>query len=265
MRGLRKYGGVSLLTMQTSLAYPAEAFARSAFMAMIIFVFIQLWSATFKLSGHAAYGGFDLRRIVWYLVVTETVVMSSPRTFDKIDLEVKQGDLAYNLTRPYVYGLFHAAAYWGSVVLVLPVNFVVGGALAWATVGAPPVSAGIWPALLLTVLLAIALNFAVELAIGLTAFWFEDTNAFFWIYQKLTFTLGGLFLPLTLFPSWLRAIAERLPFSSIAYAPARLVAGADVGLVLGTVATQGLWLVALAGAASLIYRGGVRRLNVNGG
>jgi ABC-2 type transport system permease protein len=256
---------VSLLTVQTSLAYPVEAFSRCGFMLVLIFVFIQLWTATFKLSGQVAYAGFDLRRMVWYLVVTETVVMSCPRTSDKIDTEVKAGDLAYNLTRPYTYCLFHAAAYFGNVLLTLPANFAVGGALAWIAVGPPPLSGPAWPALLVTVLLAIALNFAAELSIGLLAFWFEDTYAFYWIYQKLTFTLGGLFLPLMLFPGWLRVIAQRLPFSSIAYAPARLVAGVDPRLVLGTVSTQLFWLALLAGVAALIYRGGVRRVNINGG
>ncbi len=93
-RSASKYVGVALLTMQSSLAYPLDAFARSGFMAVLMFVFIELWTATFKLSGHAAYAGFDLRRIVWYLVVTETVIVSSPRTFDKVDLEVKGGDIA---------------------------------------------------------------------------------------------------------------------------------------------------------------------------
>lgn len=262
---MRKYHAVLLTTAQSSLAYPLEAFSRAGFMVVLIFVFIQLWTVTFRLSGHGAIAGFDLPRMIWYLVLTETVVLSCPRTFDKIDLEVKNGDLAYTLGKPYSYALFHAAAYVGNVALTLPVNFVVGAALAWTLAGPPALAPELWPLVLVAVLLAIALNFAVELTIGLLAFWFEDTFAFFWIYQKLTFTLGGLFLPLALFPGPLRAIAARLPFSAIAYAPARLTAGFDAPLLLGTFATQALWLVALSGVAALIYRGGVRRLNINGG
>src|SRR5579884_2056052 len=180
MKHAQKYAGVMLLTVQTSLAYPLDAFARAGFMAVIMLVFIQLWTATFKLSGYSAYAGFDLRRIVWYLVITETVVLSCPRTFDKVDLEVKGGDIAYTLTRPYTYALFHAAGYFGNVLLTLPANFAVGAALAWIAVGPSPLGLAAWPALVATGLLAIALNFVVELVIGLLAFWFEDTYAFYW-------------------------------------------------------------------------------------
>jgi ABC-2 type transport system permease protein len=40
-------------------------------------------------------------------------------------------------------------------------------------------------------------------------------------------TIGGVFLPLELFPDWLASIARGLPFASIAYAPARAFVGFD--------------------------------------
>jgi ABC-2 type transport system permease protein len=265
MAAFRKYGEVLLVTAQSGLAYPLDALSRAGFMAVVIFVFIQLWKVTFNVSSQSSFAGYDLRRMVWYLVLTETIVMSSPRTFDKVDLEVKSGDLAYTLSKPYSYALFHFAQYLGNTVLLLPVNFAVGATLAFALAGKPHLAFGAWPIVAVAVLLAICLNFAVELSIGLLAFWFEDTYAFFWIYQKLTFTLGGLFLPLALFPNGLRQVASHLPFSAIAYAPARLTTGFDAGLIAGTLVTQLAWLAVLGGIAALVYRGGVSRLNINGG
>lgn len=264
-RRIQKYLAVLSVTTQSSLAYPLDTFARCGFMAMVIFVFAQLWTTTFQLSGRSLVGGFDLARMVWYLVLTETIIMSCPRVFTKIDQEVKNGDLAYTLNRPYNYALFQYATYLGNAALVLPVNFLVGAGLAYLLAGPPRVAPVAWPAIAVCVILAISLNFVVELAIGLLAFWFEDTYAFFWIYQKTVFTLGGLFLPLDLFPTTLRRVAENLPFTAIAYGPARLTATFSEGLFLNTVATQLVWLLVLGGATVLIYRGGVRRLNVNGG
>jgi ABC-2 type transport system permease protein len=262
---LRKYVEVLVVTAQSSLAYPVDTLARAGFMAVVIFVFIQLWTVTFQLSGRSSAAGFDLPRMIWYLVLTETIIMSCPRTFSKIDQEVKSGDLAYTLNRPYNYALFHYATYMGNGLLALPINFGVGAALAIALAGPPTIPLVAWPAVVLAMLLAMSLNFVVELSIGLLAFWFEDTFAFFWIYQKIVFTLGGLFLPLDLFPAALRAIAANLPFTSIAYGPARLAAGFDLRGALTTVGTQLFWLALLGIAAGLIYRGGVRRIDVNGG
>jgi ABC-2 type transport system permease protein len=264
-RAAGKYVEVLLITAQSSLAYPVDAFARSGFMALVILVFAQLWTVTFQISGRTSVGGFDLTRMIWYLVLTETIIMSCPRTFSKIDLEVKSGDLAYVLNRPYDCALFQYATYLGNALLTLPVNFAVGAGLAFLLAGPPQLALSAWPAVGVAVFLAISLNFVVELSIGLLAFWFEDTYAFYWIYQKIVFTLGGLFLPLDAFPSTLRTISGLLPFTSIAYGPARLTAGYSLELLLSTIGTQLVWLAILGLVAAIIYRGGVRRLNVNGG
>jgi ABC-2 type transport system permease protein len=60
-------------------------------------------------------------------------------------------------------------------------------------------------------------------------------------------------------------VAAHLPFTSIAYGPARLAADFDVARFLGTVALQIFWLVVVGAVAALVYRGGIRRINVNGG
>lgn len=262
---LRKYVEVLAVTARSALAYPVDTLARAGFMAVVIFVFIQLWTVTFQLSGHSSVAGFDLPRMVWYLVLTETIIMSCPRTFIRIDQEVKSGDLAYTLNRPYNYALFQYATYMGNGLLALPVNFVVGSALALALAGAPRIPAIAWPAVVVAAILAMTLNFVIELVIGLLAFWFEDTFAFFWIYQKIVFTFGGLFLPLDLFPTVLRNVAANLPFTSIAYGPARLAADFDLARFFVTVGTQIFWLAALGAVAAVVYRGGIRRIGVNGG
>ncbi len=264
-RTVRTYAAVALTTAQSGLAYPLETFARTGFMFVVIFIFIQLWSVTFRLSGQASIAGYDFRRMVWYLVLTESITLSVARVFDVIDQQVKSGELAYTLAKPYSYPLFHFAQFMGGVLLALPANLLTGAALALVFAGPPSTNPAAWPVIALAVLLAVCLHFAVGLSIGLLAFWFEDTNAFYWIYQKTTFVLGGLFLPLSLFPSTLRAVAQRLPFSAIAYAPARLSAQFDAGLAAGTLVTQLGWLLLLGGVAALVYRSGVRRVNMNGG
>ncbi|MBV8085647.1 MAG: ABC-2 family transporter protein [Chloroflexi bacterium] len=260
-----KYAAVLSVTAQSALAYPIESFARTGFMALVIFVFAQLWATTFRLSGQSQVAGFDLPRMVWYLVVTEGIILSCPRTFTLIDQEVKNGDVAYVLNRPYSYALFHCATYMGNGLLILPLNLLVGGALAFAMAGPPSLPPAAWPAVLLCIVLAMSVNFVVELAIGLLAFWFEDTYAFFWIYQKIVFTLGGLFLPLDVFPRGLRQVGSVLPFTSVAYGPARLSAQFTPRLFASTAGMQLGWLAVLGLLAAFVFSRAVRRLSVNGG
>lgn len=264
-RQVRKYVKALLVTIQSGLAYPLDPIVRAAFTAVVIFVFIQLWTVTFEVADVSTVAGFDRTRMVWYLVLTETIVMSCPRLSSRIDGEVKGGDVAYQLGRPYHYAWFHYALYLGEALLLLPVNFAVAALLALLFVGVPEVSLLAGMVILLAIMLAISLNFVIELIIGLLAFWFEDTFAFFWIYQKVVFTLGGMLLPLDLFPPILRSVAANLPFTSIAYGPSRLVTGLDAPRAAWTIGAQLFWIVAFAALASWLYRRGVQRLSLNGG
>ena len=77
------------------------------------------------------------------------------------------------------------------------------------------------------------------------------------LYQKLIFVLGGMLLPLEVLPPTLETIARWLPFSAMAYIPARLASGHfEPHLLLIQVG----WLVALGLATKFVFEAGQRRL-----
>ena len=84
-------------------------------------------------------------------------------------------------------------------------------------------------------------------AIGLSAFWIVDTSPVYWIWQKLAFVLGGLLLPLELYPDWLRAAARLSPFPAMLWGPGRMAFGFAPGAALVTLLELLAWgaLVAL--------------------
>ncbi len=265
MRKFVKYTAVLTATALSSLMYPRDMLVPAAFMALVLFVFAQLWTVTYEQTGGVPIAGLTRGDLIWYLVLTETVVLSAPRISQKIDEEVKSGELALALVRPYNYVLYHLARYWGEAALRLPLNFTVGATIALAASGPPAVTPLSAAAGLVALALALTLNFAVETAIGLTAFWFEDTMPFFWIYQKLVFSLGGLFLPLDLFPQVLAAIARFLPFAGVTYAPARLFVSFSWEALAWLLTVQVSWLLALGCLMALVYTRAVRKVNIHGG
>jgi ABC-2 type transport system permease protein len=73
-------------------------------------------------------------------------------------------------------------------------------------------------------------------------------------------------LPLTFFPSWLRAIAHALPFASIMQTPIDVWLGKHHGPGLaGILALQAMWAVALLALGSLTLRLGAKKLVIQGG
>ena len=72
-------------------------------------------------------------------------------------------------------------------------------------------------------LVAAALITALYLWIGLLAFWLEDVSPVYWVSQKALFVLGGLMLPIELYPDFIRRAAAFTPFPSVLAGPASFV------------------------------------------
>lgn len=262
---LAKYIAITGTNLQHQFAYLWDFAWRSVFMILIMFIFIQLWSATYKAQGVTRIAGLSLRDTIWYLVLAETVMLGNIRFADQVAQEVRDGSLAYTLGRPYNYLLYHFANGLGDAFIRATLTFATGATLVWLTLGPPPIQAKELPAVLLVLALAYILDFCVHGIIALSAFVTEDITAFQLIYQKLVFILGGLLLPIDFLPDWLQRIANLLPFRLIAYAPGRLFARFEPALFWELLRGQLLWIALLGGILALMFRWGMRRVSINGG
>ena len=260
-----KYVWIGRLRAMGALVYDRDLVLRSAFMLVVLLTFVQLWTATYGAAGGATLAGFALRDLVWYLVITEIIALSPPRIAHVIDGEVRSGDVAYALGRPYNYPLYHLASFWGESLVRLPVNAAVGSAVALIAVGPPALSLGGLAATAVLVVGAITMKGTFELLVGLSAFWVEDTQPAEWLHNKLVITIGGLFLPLELFPDWLASIARALPFASMAYAPARTFVAFDWATFTPLLLTQATWLGLLWLTVLVVFARAARRVAAHGG
>ena len=260
-----KYAAVGRITFLTNLAYFAELLWRTIFMALIIFIFAQLWAVVYVGIEVQRLGGLTYTQMIWYLVMTETIVLSRPRVEDLVGREVRNGDIAYRLNKPYNYLMYHYAAYMAEAAMRLVVNFIVGSLIARLMAGAIQVSLSAILLFIPAALLGLSIEFFIKVCIGLGAFWVEDTESFLFLYDKALFIFGGMMLPLDLLPDMIRRISMVLPMNFVLYRPARLFAGYEAGAVWPLFGGQLAWL-ALAGLlCTIIYRMGVKRVNVNGG
>jgi ABC-2 type transport system permease protein len=205
------------------------------------------------------------RELIWYLAVTEWIVLSLPLVHFQIEEEIRSGDIAYRLARPVSYA---AAKFWeaaGETALRLLSLGVAGVALAWLCAGGPPADPrGLLLALPLGIVAA-AVMLAFHATIGLAAFWLQDCSPLYWMWQKASFVLGGLFLPLEIYPAWLQQIALWTPFSAVMYGPGRMAFGLDPGLALWTVLKLVVWGAVAASLLVFTYRRALRVLDINGG
>ncbi len=274
---MMRYGFVLWTAARQQLAYRAELGMRAIQMVLFMGVFMALWTTAFSVSGRADLEGYRLAEMVWYLAMTETITLSSSRVFVEISEAVKTGSLAYTLARPLSYPFFQVANSLGNSAPRFALNLLTAAAVVGLGIRQVPVLASSAPlgkgagslpglaAFLGMAALALLLDSLVAVLIGLLAFWIEEVTPVFWIYQKLLFTVGGLFLPLEMFPDWLRRVSAWLPFQFITYVPARAFVAFEPGFVLRAVAGQVTYVAILAALVVLVWRRAQRRLVVHGG
>ena len=265
LRQFGKYWAILRMSLASSLAYINEIAFRAVVLVALMVIFVQLWQTTYSAQPGAHLGAFTLRDIIWYLALVETLATSVPALNRRVDGEVRSGDLAYLLGRPCNYVFYQYAHYLGERVVRLVMAALVASTLALIFVGPPPVS--FWGLLAgpLVFFLSISIDFGALFAIGLLALWTEETESFALIYSRLVLVLGGVLVPLELFPEPLGSIARVLPFAALLYGPARTIIKFDLVQFGALLVQQGLTLAALALVVAGIYRLAVRRVNINGG
>jgi ABC-2 type transport system permease protein len=257
-----KYGKVLQITVFNSLAYIYDMMVSSLFMVIIMFIFINLWDAIYQ--NKAAIDGFTFPMMIWYLVMTESIIFSERRFSDQISDDVRAGTIAYNLNKPYSYVLFKFMQFVGDAIFRFSIAFIFGSLLAYFFVG--PIEFQIQNVLsFVSVAFALTLSFLFVMIIGILAFWLEDTRSFYFLLHKLIFTLGGMLIPLELFPSILQKIAVVLPFQAICYLPAKLFVAFSYDLFFQTILIQIFWIVVLMIITFGIFIFAMRRLEINGG
>lgn len=235
-----------------------EILIRSLFFIAILYIFSKLWAAT-QFSNPE-----NMQLMVWYLAITELIILSIPLVQVDIENDIRSGDVVYQLLKPVSYLWLKISDSVGAFLF----RFLVLAAIAFPVCIA---LSGTLPSLMLlaasffSALLAGFVFIFFHTAIGLTAFIFQDSSPIFWVWQRCSFLFGGMLLPLDFYPSYLQTIASVLPFASLLYKPANLLLHFSVGEFLFTVGAIVFWGASAVFLTYRLYERLMRSLKVNGG
>lgn len=261
MHDLRALAAFAALGWRGALAQTAGIVARGGLYALVLAIFWQLWQATPLEELDRA--DLSATRLLWYIAVTEWVAFGSGLPYREIENDVRDGAIAVALTRPISYAAATFAHWLGEAAYRLAALGAVGSATAWALTGTVAIAAAAWPAIVVAGVLGTVLILLCQLGLGLAAVWVGSAAPLFWIWQKLLFVLGGMLIPLTLYPEGLRVVARASPFAAMLFVPGSLALDASAAL-LPLLAEQLAWLVVLAGAVVVVDRAALARLLARG-
>jgi ABC-2 type transport system permease protein len=102
--------------------------------------------------------------------------------------------------------------------------------------------------------------------VGSLSFFMESSTSIFDIWLAFFMLLSGYLVPLELFPSWVRSIAEVLPFRYTLGFPVEILIGmsSDADIARGLLIQLG-YCCGSAALALVMWRAGVRRFGAYGG
>lgn len=265
MNNITKYIWIGWTSARSNLAYLAEVASRGVFLFVILYIFLQLWRVTYAETNAQELGNLSLTQMLWYLGITESIVLSAPTIAQEVDEDVRTGALAVQLIRPLSYPLYRLWTTLGERVVRFGLNVTVSIVIALLFVGLIPLSLpGIF-LFLLSLPLAFVLDFLATFLVGLAAFWLENTTGLMLIYSRITMILGGMLIPLDLFPEQWQPLLKNLPFASIVYGPARLFVQPDLTFAGELLLRQAVAMGVLSLLVAWVYSTAVKRIHANGG
>ena len=261
-RATPAYLAYAALGARREFAGKATLAARMLFVAVILLVFSRVWAAVLERGLLAGRTRADL---VWYIVITELVMLSFPYLHLEVEADLRSGDLVARLPQPVPYAAARLAESAGGMAvrlaLLTPMALTCGAVFG---AGVPGDLRGVVVALVL-VFPAACLAVLSSAAIGLSAIWLHDASPVYWIWQKLAFALGGLLLPLEVYPHWLAAAARWTPFAAMLNGPGRMVFGLDGGDAARVAGQLLFWNLAGAVFVAWLWGRALRAIETSGG
>jgi ABC-2 type transport system permease protein len=258
---LLKYFAFARIAAVEAGARRGELYGRGLFFAVILGVFAALWRAV----GEA---GMPLRaeqhQLVWYLAVTEWILLSAPTRHLEIQEEVRRGDVAYQLPRPISYPRAALAQCLGMLLVRAPFLGVVAFFSAFVFTGRFPELRALALVVPFGALASLVLA-ELYVALGLLSFWLTDATPLYWVASKLLFILGGLMLPLELYPGWLQTLAACTPFPSLLAGPAGFMLPSHANGLVSLALHLLCWAGVLFGLVELLFWRATRALQISGG
>jgi ABC-2 type transport system permease protein len=228
-------------------------------------VMLALWSAV---AADAPVGRFGQREFTaYYLVALIVRLLTGAWVIWALNMEIRQGTLAFRLLRPVHpllgYACENAAAIPLRALMALPV-----AAVALVTVGRDqltrdPLLLAVFP---VAILGAWAITFLAMALVGTLAFRIESAASLFEIWIVAFGIFSGYLIPLDLYPPWVGDAARLLPFRYMLAFPVEMAVGMlDRPAALRELAAQWAFVGGLGAATLWAWRAGLRRYAAYGG
>jgi ABC-2 type transport system permease protein len=247
-----------------TVAYRAEMFVWILTLTMPL-VMLGLWTSVASEAPFRGYASSDF--VAYYLLALIVRNVTSSWVVWQINEDVRLGFLSMRLLRPIhpfvMYVAQHLSAVPLRAIIAIPVAVILLFTSARDAITSDPARIALF---VVSLALAWAIVFAVQLAIGSLAFWFTRSMAVLDVYFGMFAVLSGYLLPLALLPDWIGAAADYTPFPGMLSVPIDVMIARDLDAAgaAALVGGQAAWAAIMIAIAMIAWRAGVRRYEAVG-
>lgn len=266
---MNPYRCVFRMGMEKSLEYRANFFLSllSAVFPIIIQTF--LWNYLYGNADAAALFGYSYDQIIVYTLLATLVSQLVYTGFEyQVNEDIKNGGLNKYLVRPVSYSRYQLFSFLGEKAPQLAILIVVAICLITFSVAVLglELSAVRGLAFLLSLVLALLLNFFIFYCVALLSFWLTDVNRMFGTVSIVLVVVSGGIFPMDIFGERIAFLVNLLPFGYTTQFPVNIINGRFEWMrVGGGFLYQLFWIGFFAVLARLMWRRGLKRFAAVGG
>jgi len=257
------------LGFQIALEYRANFLLSLISAAYPIFIQTFMWTAIYRNSAEAVVYGYTYRQMIAYTFLAGLVARIVHTGFEYDIMEdIKNGKYSQFLVQPVGYFAYRLSSFLGhkapnlGMILIILALVLAGLKAVWG------VSLGLSSSLifLVTLVLAVVLNFLIFYCFSAVAFWIVEIGFLFAGIRIVTILLGGGIFPLEVFGVRLLQVINWLPFKYTISYPINVLNGKiPPGEAAQGMLIQCFWIAACYLLSNVLWRWGGRRYVAVGG
>ena len=263
---MKVYGRLLAAGFAQQSTYRLAAFGGLVANATFGLLKVSILGATVAAAGGTV-GGYDAEAMTAYVWLSQGL-LGSVNLYGRsaVATRIKDGDVVVDLLRPLNLQTSTITTEVGQALFTLLPRGLPSVAIGLLAGMSLPTSALPYALGVPSVLLGIVVSFATVYCVAAAGFWLVETRGIQILYMVVSGFFAGLFVPIALFPDWLRVLVQCTPFPSMLMYPVDILSGRVQGT--GAVALLGAqvgWLVVVVAAGHLMTSAGRHRLEVQGG
>lgn len=256
---LKKYLAIFKYSFKANMTFILNYFISLISFTVHILVFNSMWDFILK---DGSLFGYTKNELIWYIIIAEFITYSVITFYKKISDMVKDGTVANLLIKPINF-LAYIIAEQSAEGIKIIINAITAIVLGNVFAGSLLVSAESLFFFVIAVILSLIIATCIQMILGLVAFYIEETKSIWFIVQKAQFLL--VFVPIEFYGKLVQKLLMFLPTTHMIYTPATILIKYDFNTCIALIAMQIITIIVLAMTTCILYKKGVRKINVNGG